>query len=89
MKLIGSDSSEPEDDGTPTGDVNISITVPEVFLGTAIGQVSAHRGSITDIKHEAEVQVIYASVPAPLFQSLVDFVTEQSDGTAIVRIEET
>ena len=88
MKLIGSDTGEPEDDGTPSSEVKISIAVPEVFLGTAIGQVNAHRGSITAIRKEAEMQVISASIPASVFQSLVEFVTKETDGTAVVRLED-
>ena len=89
MKLIGSDTGEPEDDGSPTSDVSIRISVPEEYLGTVIGGVNAQQGVITGIEKEGEFQVILATIPASLFNSLAERLREGIGGKAILRLQES
>ena len=88
MKLLGSDTGEPDDDGLPTGEVAIRVTVPEQYLGTTIGELNAHRGSITAIEKVGALQAVLATLPASLFKSLVEHVTGATEQRAVVQLQD-
>lgn len=67
------DLDPPED---PRLDCPVSITVPEGFAGSVMGQISAHRGVIKQINVMAETILIQALISERQFTELARQIKE-------------
>jgi len=68
-RILSPEADNPNGDSKP--DLGIRITIPEEFVGFAIGQVNQHDGVVTGMEIAQEGwQVIQASLPRSQFDSL-------------------
>lgn len=67
------DLDPPED---PSLDCPVSITVPEEFAGSVMGQISAHRGVIKQMNVMAGTILIQALIPERQFAELAREIKE-------------
>jgi hypothetical protein len=77
-----------DEDETPESSVSFTVTVPEVFTGSCIGQVNHHRGRIEAIEHSDELMVIHGDIPANQFASLTVEIEQVTDGTGKITLRE-
>jgi elongation factor G len=62
--------------------VNISVTVPEEYMGDVIGDLNGRRGRVMGMDTEGKKQVIRAQVPMAEVQSYAPNLTSMTGGRA-------
>lgn len=87
MKRAGIGIGEP-DEGAPLPEIPIRIFVPEEFIGHAISEVNARRGSVTGMEGPGGGGfTIKATLPALEWEGLRDEIVSSTQGRGKAEVE--
>ena len=67
-RIVTPDADVPN--GGSNSDLRVLVTVPEEYMGFAIGQINQHDGVVKSMNWQNGFQAIQAALPAAAFDSL-------------------
>jgi translation elongation factor EF-G len=81
--------AEPDEPDQPQGEVEVAVTIPEVFAGVSLQELTVRGGRITGMEASAESVTINATLPTSHYNALVEAVILDTDGRGRVRLAES
>ncbi len=81
--------AEPDEADQPRGEVEVAVTIPEVFAGVSLQELTTRGGRITTIEAHEESVTINATLPAFHYNALVEALILETDGRGHVRLAES